>query len=102
MARKELMEILPENLPDLEEPCSICLLPKATKITIGPTYSVSILAPGLMIQMDFASFNDETICGFTYTFVAICSATSYHFRVPSRSKRTPLGILKFIVTKKIN
>ena len=31
MARKGLMEVLPENLPELEEPCPICLLTKATK-----------------------------------------------------------------------
>ena len=33
------------------------------------------------------------------TFVAICSATSYPFGFPSRSKRPTLYILKFLVTK---
>ena len=48
--------------------------------------------------MDFAFFNVESIRGFTSTFVAICSATSYPFGFPSRSKRPPLDILRFLVT----
>ena len=71
MARKGLMEGLPENLPELEEPCPICLLTKATKISRGPTNDVSKLAPGFMLQMDFAFFNVESISEFTSTFVAI-------------------------------
>ena len=47
--------------------------------------------------MDFAFFNVESIRGFTSTFVAICSATSYPFGFPSISKRPPLGILKILV-----
>ena len=88
---------LPENLPDLEEPCPICLLTKATKISRGPTTDVSKFDPGFMLQMDFAFFNVESIRGFTSTFVAICSATSYPFGFPSRSKLPPLDILKFLV-----
>ena len=55
--------------------------------------------PGFILQMDFAFFNVESIRGFISTFVAICSATSYLFGFPSRSKRPPLDILKFLVTK---
>ena len=57
MARKGLMYGLPENLPELEDPFPICLLTKATKISRGPTTDVSKLAPGFMLQMDFAFFN---------------------------------------------
>ena len=49
-----------------------------------------------MIQMDFAFFDVESIHGFTSTFVAIFSATSYPFGFSSRSKRPPLEILKCI------
>ena len=52
--------------------------------------------------MDFAVFNVEVIPEFTSTFVAICSATSYLFGFPSRSKRPPLDILKFLVSTFIN
>ena len=51
-----------------------------------------------MLQKDFAFFNVESIRGFTSTFVAICSDTSHPFGFPSRSKRPPLDILKFLVT----
>ena len=97
MARKGLMEGLPKNLPELEEPCPICLLTKATKISRDPTTDVSKFPPGFMLQMDFAFFNVESIRGFTSTFVAICSATSYPFGFTSRSKRPPLDILKLLV-----
>ena len=98
MARKGLLEGLPENLPELEEPCPICLSTNATKITRGPTTDVSKFTPGFMLQMDLAFFNVESIRGFTSTFVAICSSTSYPIGFPSRIKRPLLDILKFLVT----
>ena len=51
-----------------------------------------------MLQMDFSFFNVGSIRGFTSNFVAICSATSHSFGFPSRSKRSPLDILKYLVT----
>ena len=51
-----------------------------------------------MLQIDFAFFYAESIREFTSNFVAICSATSHPFVFPSRSKRPPLDILKFLVT----
>ena len=83
----------------MEEPCPIFILNTATIIPRVPTTDVSKFAPGFMLQMDFAFFNVESICGFTSTFVTICSATSYPFGFTSRSKRPPLDILKFMVTK---
>ena len=55
-----------------------------------------------MLQIVFSFFNVEIIRGFTSTFVAICSATSYLFEFPYRSKRSPLETLKFLVTKFMN
>ena len=98
MARKGLREGLPETLPELEEPCPIFLLTKATKISRGPATDVSKFAPGFMLQMDFAFSNVESIREFTSTFVAICYANSHRFVFPSRSKRPTLDILKFLVT----
>ena len=92
------MEGLPENFPELEKPCPICHLTKATKIPRGPTTDVSKFSPKFMLQMDFAFFDIESISGFTLTFVYMCSATSYPFVFPSRSKRPPLDILKLFVT----
>ena len=91
------MQGLPENLPELEQPCPICILTKSTKVPRGPTTDVSKFSPGFMLQMDFAFFNVESILRFTSTFEDVCSATSYPFGFPYRSKRLPLDILKFIV-----
>ena len=97
MERKGLMEGLLENLPDLEEPCTIYLLAKATKPPRGPTTYVSKMSPGFMLQMDFALFNVESIREFTSTFVTICSATPFTFGFPFRSKHPHLDTLKLIV-----
>ena len=93
------MEGLLENLPELKEPCPICLMTKETKITRGSTTDVSKFAPGFMLQMDFYFFNVEIIRIFTSTFVDICSATSYPFLFTSIRKRPPLYILNFIVAE---
>ena len=76
MAIKGLIEGLPENLPDLEEPLPICLLTEETKIPRGQTTDVSKFSPGFMLQMDFEFFNMEIIPKFTSTLVDICSADS--------------------------
>ena len=55
-----------------------------------------------MLQMDSVFFNVESIYVFNLAFLDICSVTSYPFGFPSRSKRPPLEILKFIVTKLSN
>ena len=92
------MESLPKNLPDLEEPFHIFLSTKATKIPRGPTIDVSKHFPGSMLQIDFAFFNVEIICGFTSTFVDICSDTSNPFVFLPRSKHQTLNTLKFFIT----
>ena len=50
------MKYLPTNIPDLEEPCPIFLLTKATEINKGPTIDVSKLSPELMLQICSAFF----------------------------------------------
>ena len=98
MARKGLVEGLPTNIPDLEGPCTICLLTKSTKTHRGQIIDVSKFAPGFMLHMDFSFFNVEIICGFTSNVLAICYATPYSFGFPSIIKRTTIDILKFLVT----
>ena len=72
--------------------------PKGFEVSEHIAIYVSNPPPGFILQMDFAFFNVETILGFTSTFLGICSATSYSFGFPYRSKIPPLGILKFLVT----
>ena len=54
MARRWLMEGLPENLPDLEYPWPIFFLNKETENFRGPTIYASTPPPKFMLQMDFA------------------------------------------------
>ena len=102
MAWKRLIEGLPTNIPDLEEFRPIFLSTKATKISRGPTIGVLKLVTEIMLHMDCVFFNVESICGFTSTFVTICSATSHPFVFSSRIKCPNLDILKFIVTTLVN
>ena len=55
-----------------------------------------------MLQMDFSFFNVKSIRGFTLTFVAIYSDTSYPFGFTSRIKLPPIDILNFFVDTLIN
>ena len=63
---------------------------------------VSNSPPGFMLQIDFTFFNIESIHGFTSNFVDIYFATSHPFGFTSRNNRSPLDILKFLVTTLIN
>ena len=98
MARKGLLEGLPENPPGLEEPCPIFLLTEATEILRGPTTKFFNFAPSFMLHMDFEFFNVESIHGFTSTFVAIYSDNSYPFGFLYGIKFPPPEILGFLVT----
>ena len=49
-----------------------------------------------MLQMDFAFFSVEIVCGFTSTFVAVCYDNSKTFEFPPRIKWKTLVILKFL------
>ena len=51
MARKVIMKVLPKNIPDLEEPCPICLLNTETKVPKGLTIDVAKFSPPFMLQM---------------------------------------------------
>ena len=96
IAIKVLMKGLPKNILDLEEPCPLFILTKATKISRGLIIDVSNFPPGFMLHMDFAFFNVEIIRGFISTFVAICSDTSYLFGFPFIIKLPHFGFLKFL------
>ena len=52
--------------------------------------------------MHFTFFNVESILVFNSTFVVVCSANSYPFGLPFRSKHLPIDILKFLVTSLSN
>ena len=53
MARKVFKEGIPENLPEFEEPCPICLLTKVTKITPCLTTDTSKSSSGFILHIYF-------------------------------------------------
>ena len=62
--------------------------------------SVSSIHAGAGVHASnrFFFFSVESIHGFTFTYVAILSDTSYTFGFTYIIKITPIDILKFIVT----
>ena len=62
MVKELLLKGLPRNIIDLEEPCSICIMTKATKISRGLTIDVSKFAPAFMFQMNSSfSMSKESV-----------------------------------------
>ena len=55
-----------------------------------------------MLQIDFVSFNVESICGFTSDFVDMCYIYSHPFGSPFRRNHPPLYILNVFVTTLTN
>ena len=98
MSRKGLMEVpqtisLTWNIPYL-----FFSYPEQLKLPEFQPLTSQIFPSGFMLQMDFPFFGVESIGGYTSTFLDICSATSYLFGFPSRIKRSPIDILKFLIT----
>lgn len=98
MADLGIVKGLPKKIPKLSVPCPICMIAKATRLIRQPTVDMSNVPIGTRIQADFTFFNVESIRGFTSAFNVIESTVSYPFGFPSRSKRPPVSILKYIVS----
>ena len=65
MIIKVLVEGLPANLPDLEEPFPICLMDKSTENPRGLPIYILKISPGFTLQVYLAFFSVESIRGFT-------------------------------------
>ena len=98
MTNKGLITVLPKHFTSLYNSFPVLLLTKETKIPRGPSIDISKFYPGFILQMYFLFFNVKIIRGFTSTFVAVLSDTSYNYGFMSRSKILPLYILILIVS----
>ena len=76
MSRKGIIEVIPENIPDLEEPCPMFLLTKATRIPRGPTTDASNISYGFMLQMDFSFFQ---FWKHLWIYLDVCRYMLYYF-----------------------
>ena len=101
-SKKGIIKGLPMNFTDLEEPFSICIFNKATKITKVTNIDVSKFSTRFMLQMYFSFFNVEIICGFTSNVLAVYFDTSYPYGFPSRITCLPIDKIKFLVNTLIN
>lgn len=66
-------------------------LPRNLEVT-----DYSLYCPGSFIFLDFSFYNVVSIRGFSSVIDIICASTRYSFSFPTRPKRVPLDILKWL------
>lgn len=77
--------------------CAICQLSKATRIPRGQLTDVSTLEPFKRLHMDFAFYSVTSIRGFTSNLTIVCASTSYPFAFPTKSKSSPLDLVRWFI-----
>lgn len=85
------------KISDLKYTCPICTLVKAPKVSTKPSAPRRDLTPGQMLYMDFCFYRTASIRGFTAYLSVTCYVTGHSFVFPTRSKRPPLDIIKWLI-----
>ena len=97
MAQHGSLLHLPKNLKYLQHSCPICIKIKMPRLSRNPKLSLSKLAPGQMLQMDFAFMNTQSVCGSTSYLLCVCVSTKYCFKFCTCYKRVPVDIIKWVL-----
>ena len=85
------------RIRDLKYCCPICAVVKAPKVSSTKSAPQRNLTPGQMLCMDFCFYRTTSIRGFTSYLSVTCYVTGYSFVIPTRSKRAPLDIIKWLI-----
>ena len=85
------------KIRDLKYCCPICAIVKAPKTSTQPAAPRRKLTPGQMLYMDFCFYRTTSVRGFTSYLSVTCYLTAYSFVIPTRSKRPPLDITKWLI-----
>ena len=87
---------LPKRIPKLQVPCPLCRIAKGT--TIPRVLQDNTVPPiGTRLHLDFTFFNVTSIYGYTAGLLAIDATTRMTWGFPTRSKRPPVHILRFLI-----
>ena len=98
MKTNKSLNNLPPHLRELSHSCPICAKCKQTRIPRNPPIPVNMLKPGQMLQMDFAFMNVKSIRGFSSYLSCDCVHTKYSFTFCTRHKRSPVDIIRWILS----
>ena len=85
------------KIKDLRYDCPICAVIKAPKVSANSSAPKRNLTPGQMLYMDFCFYRTVSIRGYTAYLSVTCFVTGYSFVFPTRSKRPPLDIIRWLI-----
>ena len=68
-----------------------------SRLSRNPKLQLSKLAPGQMLQIDFAFMSTQSVCGFTSYLLCVCVSTKYCLKFCTRYKRAPVDIMKWVL-----
>ena len=77
--------------------CPICHIMKMPRLPTSVNISMESLAPGQFLYIDFAFMSIPSARGFSSYLSATDHTTGYPFGFPSRNKRPPLDLIRFLV-----
>ena len=91
---------LPKHYPKKlnQAPCTICYTGNMTNFSKGTTVDTTNLWPGEIIHIYFSFWNVTSIRGFTSMITVVCSNNRMIFIFSTAYKRTPVCIVRFILT----
>ncbi len=99
MAKKKCFE----DMPDISAAskiicqCSICNLAKARRLPRGKLVDKTLLDPMKRLHLDFSFYTITSLRGYTTCLTIVCAATSYPFTFPTKSKTSPLRLVKWFI-----
>ena len=97
MAKRGLIDGVPKNIGKLKFKCPICTIANGQKMPRGPIVNTAELRKGVRLHADFAIVNKESCREFVAAFCIFDAKTRHPWGFPTRSRRPPIGILKWLV-----
>ncbi len=100
MAKKKCFDDMPDiaAVSKVICQCSICNLAKARRLPRGKLVDKTLLAPMKRLHMDFSFYTITSMRGYTTCLTIVCAGTSYPFTFPTKSKTSPIQLVKWFVS----
>jgi len=97
LAKNKMITGLPSTLPHMQHPCPTCLQVKSHKLPRRPNNIYNDFQPEEALHMDYELMSQPSIRGFTAFLAVKDAATNYTWVFPTRNKRPPLDIVKYLL-----
>ena len=88
---------LPKKIPKLLFDCPICKIASAPRVPRGGLVDHTEMRKGVCIHADFLIFNTVSVRKFVSAFLVKESTTRRCWGFPTRSRRPPIEIMRFVV-----